>query len=375
MNTMFLSQLVIVGSKTEELIEVATYIMSWQLDNGGWTKDKPEIYTRLWNGTEDKARYYQQDGVTPLGTIDNGATVYELEILAKTYDQTRNPVIKESFIKGIEFLLTMQYESGGFPQVYPKQEAEVSLYENMVTYNDHAMINVMYLFRKIANKEVYYRDELVDKYLRNRVEDAYYRGIEYILASQIRVNGQPTVWGGQHDPHTYETVQGRSFEPKALISKESIEIINFLETVEPQTSSIIESVYAAKKWVKLVVVENTRYERYGIDGAYFIHSPGHLTWYRFYEIGTNKPLFGDRDGTVAYNILEISEERRHGYGWGGSWGKEIYYEELDESDVITREKRHNLYINIFIGLISGAMVLVIIRYKVLKKQKKTRSKR
>ncbi len=371
---MFSSQSVIMGSKTEELIETATYIMSWQLDNGGWTKDKPEIYTRLWNGTEDKARYYQQDGVTPLGTIDNGATVYELEILAKTYDQTRNPIIKESFLRGVEFLLTMQYESGGFPQVYPRQDTEVSLYENMVTFNDQAMINVMYLFRKIMYQEVYYGDELIDEYLRIRVEDAYYRGVEYILASQIRVDGQLTVWGGQHDPNTYETVQGRIFEPESLISKESIEIINFLETTEPKTSSIEESIYAAKNWVKHVVVENTRYERYGIDGEYFIHSPGHLTWYRFYEIGTNKPLFADTDGTITHDILELSLERRHGYGWGGSWGKDIYYEEIDDFDVTTREKRHNLYINIFIGLLSGTLVLVILRKKALKKKRKIRTK-
>ncbi len=33
--------------------------------------------------------------------------------------------------------------------------------------------------------------------------------------------------GRQHDPNTYETVQGRIFEPKSLMSKESIDIIYF----------------------------------------------------------------------------------------------------------------------------------------------------
>ena len=370
LNLMFFIETISVAKKTEELTDMAEYIMSWQLNNGGWTKDKQEIYLRLWDGKEKKSNYYQQDGITPLGTIDNDATVSELKILAKAYDQTRHSDIKESFVRGIEFLLAMQYSSGGFPQVYPKQDAEISLYENMVTFNDNAMINVMYLFRKIVNQEVYYGDELIDQHLRQQVEEAYSRGIEYILASQIKVDGKPTVWGGQHDPYTYVSVKGRIFEPKSLISKESIEIIYFLDSIKKKTSMIEKSVFVAKTWVKEVALEDIRYEVLGIDGEYFVESPGHLTWYRFYEIGTNKPLFSDFDGTVTHNILEISEERRHGYGWAGSWGKDIYYEEIDAFAVTKKEQRHNIFINILIALISLGAVLMIYRNKVLKKDRK-----
>ncbi|HLS37715.1 MAG TPA: pectate lyase, partial [Sphingobacterium bovisgrunnientis] len=44
-----------------------------------------------------------------------------------------------------------------------------------------------------------------------------------------------------------------------------------------------------------------------------------VVWSRFYEIGTNKPVFGDRDDTVHYNLDEISEERKNGYSWYGEW--------------------------------------------------------
>ncbi len=42
---------------------------------------------------------------------------------------------------------------------------------------------------------------------------------------------------------------------------------------------------------------------------------GSPVWARLYEIGTNRPVFGDRDGKVHYDVKEISEERRRGYAW------------------------------------------------------------
>ena len=38
-------------------------------------------------------------------------------------------------------------------------------------------------------------------------------------------------------------------------------------------------------------------------------------WARFYQIGTNRPLFGDRDGSIHFDVREISRERREGYAW------------------------------------------------------------
>ena len=43
-------------------------------------------------------------------------------------------------------------------------------------------------------------------------------------------------------------------------------------------------------------------------------------WARFYAPGTNVPIYGDRDGLIHYTLEEISEERRRGYSWQGSYG-------------------------------------------------------
>ena len=38
-------------------------------------------------------------------------------------------------------------------------------------------------------------------------------------------------------------------------------------------------------------------------------------WARDYEIGSDRPIFGDRDKTIHDKVNEISKERRNGYGW------------------------------------------------------------
>ena len=44
-----------------------------------------------------------------------------------------------------------------------------------------------------------------------------------------------------------------------------------------------------------------------------------LTKVSVYEIGTNKPIFSDRDGVPKYKLSEIGDERRNGYHWLGYW--------------------------------------------------------
>ena len=46
-------------------------------------------------------------------------------------------------------------------------------------------------------------------------------------------------------------------------------------------------------------------------------------WARFYEIGTNRPIFSGRDGVIKYRVAEIEAERRNGYAWHGSWGASV----------------------------------------------------
>jgi len=46
-------------------------------------------------------------------------------------------------------------------------------------------------------------------------------------------------------------------------------------------------------------------------------------WARYYEIGTDRPLFGDHDDEVHRKFSDISVERRTGYAWYGSWPEDV----------------------------------------------------
>ena len=48
-----------------------------------------------------------------------------------------------------------------------------------------------------------------------------------------------------------------------------------------------------------------------------------VVWARFYEIGTNRPMFSGRDSIKKYAVSEIEQERRIGYGWYGTWPLEL----------------------------------------------------
>ena len=50
-----------------------------------------------------------------LGTIDNGGTVTEIMFLADVYRRSSDTKYRDFARKGIDFLLTMQYPSGGSP--------------------------------------------------------------------------------------------------------------------------------------------------------------------------------------------------------------------------------------------------------------------
>jgi PelA/Pel-15E family pectate lyase len=46
-------------------------------------------------------------------------------------------------------------------------------------------------------------------------------------------------------------------------------------------------------------------------------------WARFYEIGTNRPIFSGRDGIIRYSLAEIEVERRINYSWLGPYAADL----------------------------------------------------
>lgn len=158
------------------------------------------------------------------------------------------------------------------------------------------------------------------------------KGTDYIIKAQIKSGGKKAAWCAQHDPKTYEPRPARAYEPISISGSESVEIIKFLLN-QWHNKYAVKAGEDALSWLYENRVQNTRYN--SKTSPYFIPKDGSTIWYRFYEIGTDVGIFGDRDGLVYYDIKEISEERRTGYSWAGTW----------PSDLIKVYKKYGYYPN------------------------------
>ena len=305
----------------EAAIQVADQYVSWQMDHGGWSKELSVHNTRAWDGVEKKSGktgWVSPDGVD-LGTIDNDATYTHIRYLAQVYQATKDEKYKESILKGIDFLFKLQSEKGGFTQVYPKR----GNYSDDVTFNDNAMINTMILLEDIKEANAPFTEDLIPESYRIKAETSINKGIDYILKSQIKVNGKLTAWCAQHDPVTYEPTKARAYELPSISGSESVAIVKFLMAQENQTPAIKTAIESAINWFESVKVENLSFDKKAVEQGYFVEKPGAVLWYRFYDLENSKPFFSDRDSGVYYDIAEISEERRNGYAWSGVWPQKL----------------------------------------------------
>lgn len=297
---------------SDEAVRVADNVLLYQHDEGGWSKNIDMARLLTEREQADLLKLKSETG----SNIDNGATYTQLVYLARVYTARQQERHKEAFLRGLDYLLAAQYTNGGWPQYYPLRKG----YYTHITFNDSAMINVMRLLRDVARKRSAYR--FVDEARRLRAEKAVEKGVELILKAQVVVGGRRTVWGAQHDEVTLAPAPARKFEPAALSAGESVGIVRFLMSVEAPDARIVEAIEAAVEWFRKTRLSGVRWvERRDASkpGGYVREAVADPQappiWARFYEIGTDRPVFAGRDGVVRYNIAEIDEERRNGYGW------------------------------------------------------------
>lgn len=312
---------------SEEAIRIADNLLVHQHETGGWPKNI-DMARELGKEEIREIEKKKQDPGTGIGqpTIDNGATYTQMRYLARVFENTEKERFKKGFLKGIDYLLEARYENGGWPQYHPIREG---YYEN-ITFNDGAMIGVMRILRDVA-QGMY---EFVDPSRRRQAELAVEKGVEVILKTQIIAGGVPTAWCAQYHPVSLEPAGARAYELPSISGSESVGIVAYLMGIEDPSPAVIRAVRHAVRWFELVKIEDIRVIRKedpslpkGYDLLVGFDPAGNSPlWARFYEIGTNYPIFVDRDGVVRYALSEISHERRVGYRWLGSWAESLLLE-------------------------------------------------
>ena len=294
-----------------EGIALADTILEYQLADGGWRKAMDDT---------------SQTGSWAKSTIDNDTTISQIRVLARVYTQTGTQKYLTGCLDGIDLLLEGQYDNGGWPQVFD----DAGTYHAHITYNDNAMIQVIELLTEVRdqNGDFAFAD---DAYAAS-AETAVEKGVQCILDTQIIVNGKYTGWCQQHDEFTLEPASGRAYELESISSSESVNIVNYLKTIENPSNEILRRINAAVEWMTDAQLNGIALEDYtnedGEADRRVISDPdADPLWARFYYLtdGTT-PMFVDRESNAADNWDHIGAERRTGYSWYGTWPKNLVKE-------------------------------------------------
>lgn len=304
--------------QTDEAARIGDQLLLYQKSNGGFEKNI-DMALMLTKAERDKLAAGRDE--LRETTIDNKATYTQIAYLGRLITASmlkqsppgNFPKYKEAYLKGVDYLLSSQYENGGFPQFFPLRKG----YYSHITYNDDAMIGVLELFRDIAEKGEDHR--FIDEERRQKCEAALAKGLALTLKLQVAVKGKPTIWAAQYDEVSLAPAKARAFEPISLTGGESVSIIRFLMGVKLPSKEVIDAVENAIAWYQANKITGHKLDRTatpeGWKYSLVKDTAGVPLWGRFYELSTMKPVFVGRDAVIKYDIKDLDPERAGGYTW------------------------------------------------------------
>lgn len=301
--------------------DIAENVLLYQRNIGGWPKNI-QMQNELTKEEKQALIVLKSDDHNV--TTDNGATVNEMIFLSKMYRQVPDERYKVAFLKGLDYILEAQYDSGGWPQFYPLKTG----YYSHITFNDDSMVNILNVLKEIKNETDYFSIK-PSKEIIEKVTVAFNKGIDCILKTQYKQQGILTSWCAQHDEKTLMPAKARAYELPSLSGKESAKIVLLLMEIENPSKEIITAVNSAVAWFEKVKITGLREDRFYnekgkiIDKKMVPDENAPPIWARFMELDDNTPFFCDRDGIKKATLAEIGAERRNGYAWYTDQPKEV----------------------------------------------------
>ncbi len=309
--------------KSEEALRIGEQVLLFQRVTGGWPKN---VNMARPLSDEERAKVLRDKERRDDSTTDNDATNMQMTFLARLYQAQREVRFRDAFCKAVEYLLSGQYDNGGWPQFWPEMRG----YQVHITYNDDAMVNTMTLLRDVSQQKEPYQG-LADETLRKRCMEAFDKGVECILKTQIRnADGQLTVWCQQHYRDTYAPAPARAYELPSYCSKESATITRLLMSIPHPDERVCQAVHAAMAWFDKYKLTGLRVQREGpwasIEGdTRLVEDPdAKPIWSRFYDLRYCEPYVCDRDGLPRRRLEDIGQERRNSYAWFSNGAADLY---------------------------------------------------
>ncbi|MES2461701.1 MAG: pectate lyase [Armatimonadota bacterium] len=289
-----------------------------QLQSGGWDylidfdpKESGKWYRRTDTAPVPKGK---GTGRKNNSTFDDDNTQSALRFLLAFLDAQKQPGPEAASVRsaveyGLTMMLEAQYPNGAWPQrydakrhdsakfpvqaatiprLYPREHGKVSYYSHYTLNDDtqrDCIRTMLDAYRRLGKPE----------YLQ-----AAKRGGDFLILAQLPA--PQSAWAQQYNA-SMEPAWARVFEPPSVSSRESAGAIRTLAELYRETgdAKYLRPIPAAIAWFKRSEIAPNK-------------------WARMYELHTNKPIYGDRDGKIHNTMEELSEERRTGYAWQAGFG-------------------------------------------------------
>jgi PelA/Pel-15E family pectate lyase len=267
-------------------------LIQGQLESGGWT------YRIDFDPQQRKRFRYRKDGgegekAWNITTFDDDNTQSALRFLMALDAVKSDPALSEAVAYGLAGMLKAQYPKGGWPQGYPTTPGK---YYSHYTFNDNTHADCVATLAQAWKQ--YKQDELLA---------AVKRAGDFIILVQ---NPPPQAgWAQQYDMDL-KPAWARKFEPPSLTGNESAGIMRCLVEIYLLTGDekYLKPVPPAIEWLKKSRLP---------DGQ----------WARFYELGTNEPLYFTKD----YQLTKSDGNCPTHYSFKGAYGVEAaiaFYEKV-----------------------------------------------
>lgn len=301
-----------------DIIGIANNLLVFQNEDGGWPKniDWLTLVPRD-SVVNDLSERYRRS------TFDNRNIFPQIAYLSEVYQQSGDVKYRAAAEKGFQYILNTEYPTGG----WRGWDADV------ITFNDDVMTGIMDLLLDVKTGDERYA--WLKPEMRSELLKAYERGLAAILKCQVDINGQKTAWCQQHDFTSYAPVQGRAYEHPSVTARESCDIILFLMRIEQPDSAVVEAIESAVAWLEAAKITGYRYGNFPIeerpyhettidfDREFVPDSTARPVWARYYDLENGEPFLSLRDGTLVYDLKDISFDRRVGYEWYGFWPEAV----------------------------------------------------
>ncbi|PAW62222.1 MAG: hypothetical protein B9S34_15745 [Opitutia bacterium Tous-C1TDCM] len=296
----------------------ADALATGQLESGGWDYlvDFDPAKSVAWYRRSDIGRVPAAEAAKRrnASTCDDDNSQSALRFLtavvtAAPGDTPRDRRRRETLDYGLAKLVAAQRPNGGWPQRWTGQPATAAEYPVQPARfpkdypREHAKENYYGHYTLNDNTQ---RDcvqtllEAAKALGRPDLRAAALQGGDFLVQAQLP-EPQPA-WAQQYNARM-EPAWARAFEPPSVCTNESAGAMRLLVDLylESGDAKYLEGLPRAIAWFRRSEI-----------------APG--IWARMYELGTNTPVYGDRDGKIKYRVEDLSPERQTGYSWKGAYG-------------------------------------------------------